>query len=65
MIREQALKKEKMDTREDTYAAIQKLLASLDDPFTRFLDPDKLASIRRGSRGSVTGGACQFIIKGL
>ncbi len=34
-VREAYLKKEPMETREQTYAAIEKLVASLDDPFTR------------------------------
>ena len=40
-----------MDTREQTYSAIVKLLSSLDDPFTRFLPPDRLAALRRGTAG--------------
>ena len=39
--RENALKKEKMSDREETYDAIRKMLQTLDDPFTRFLDPVK------------------------
>lgn len=51
-VREQYLKKEPMDNREQTYAAINKLLSSLDDPFTRFLTPDRLAALRRGNSGA-------------
>lgn len=36
-VREQALKQERMGDREETYAAIRKTLALLNDPFTRFL----------------------------
>ncbi|KAG1678173.1 hypothetical protein FOA52_016110 [Chlamydomonas sp. UWO 241] len=54
-IREKYLKQEPMDNRDQTYAAIMKLLASLDDPFTRFLPPDRLQALRRGTSGSVTG----------
>lgn len=55
--REKYLKNEPMNNREETYAAIRKLVASLNDPFSRFLEPEKLASVRRGSSGNVTGGA--------
>ncbi len=54
-VREQYLKSEPMDNRQQTYAAVTKLLASLDDPFTRFLKPDRLSALRRGTAGSVTG----------
>ena len=54
-VREKALKNEKMDNREETYAAIKRLLASLDDPFTRFLEPDQYSALRRSTSGSVTG----------
>lgn len=36
-VREKALKEEPMGDREETYAAIRKTLALLNDPFTRFL----------------------------
>lgn len=51
-VREQYLKSEAMDNREQTYAAINKLVSSLDDPFTRFLPPDRLAALRRGNSGA-------------
>ncbi|WIA31928.1 hypothetical protein OEZ86_002787 [Tetradesmus obliquus] len=54
-LRETYLKKEPMDRRAQTYDAIRKLLAVLDDPFTRFLEPSRLAALRRGTAGSVTG----------
>jgi carboxyl-terminal processing protease len=44
--RENALRNEPMNTREETYAAIKKMLSTLDDPFTRFLEPEKLKSLR-------------------
>ncbi|XP_024385319.1 carboxyl-terminal-processing peptidase 2, chloroplastic isoform X2 [Physcomitrium patens] len=53
--REDALKKEPMKTREETYAAIRKMLATLDDPFTRFLEPEKFKSLQSGTNGAVTG----------
>ncbi|CAI5527678.1 unnamed protein product [Closterium sp. Naga37s-1] len=53
--REQALKKEPMNNREQTYAAIRKMLASLDDPFTRFFEPGKFRSLKAGTQGQLTG----------
>ncbi|RVX07503.1 Carboxyl-terminal-processing peptidase 2, chloroplastic [Vitis vinifera] len=35
--------------------AIKKMLATLDDPFTRFLEPDKFKSLRSGTQGALTG----------
>lgn len=53
--RENALRNEPMNTREETYMAIKKMLATLDDPFTRFLEPDKFKSLRSGTQGALTG----------
>ncbi|THG20257.1 hypothetical protein TEA_029049 [Camellia sinensis var. sinensis] len=53
--RENALRNEPMNTREETYKAIRKMLATLDDPFTRFLEPEKFKSLRLGTQGSLTG----------
>ncbi|XP_020394331.1 carboxyl-terminal-processing peptidase 2, chloroplastic isoform X2 [Zea mays] len=53
--RENALRNEPMNTREETYAAIKKMLSTLDDPFTRFLEPEKLKSLRSGTQGALTG----------
>ncbi|PIA40100.1 hypothetical protein AQUCO_02500075v1 [Aquilegia coerulea] len=53
--RETALRNEPMNTREETYMAIRKMLATLDDPFTRFLEPEKFKSLRSGTQGALTG----------
>ncbi|XP_021290589.1 carboxyl-terminal-processing peptidase 2, chloroplastic-like isoform X2 [Herrania umbratica] len=53
--RENALRNEPMNNREETYMAIKKMLASLDDPFTRFLEPEKFKSLRSGTQGALTG----------
>jgi C-terminal processing protease CtpA/Prc len=50
-LRETYLKTEAMANRAQTYDAIRKLLAVLDDPFTRFLEPSRLAALRRGTAG--------------
>jgi hypothetical protein len=52
-VREQYMKKESFNNRTETYAAIRKLLATLDDPFTRFLEPEKLSALRRGTQGAL------------
>jgi hypothetical protein len=51
-VREQYLKKESLNNRKETYNAIRKLLATLEDPFTRFLEPEKLSALRRGTQGT-------------
>ncbi len=43
-----------MTSRAQTYAAISKLVASLDDPFTRFL----VRGEERGSKGGRRGTTC-------
>ncbi|CAN6878635.1 unnamed protein product [Brassica oleracea var. botrytis] len=53
--RESALRNEPMNNREETYMAIKKMIATLDDPFTRFLEPGKFQSLRSGTQGAVTG----------
>eukprot|EP00250_Pteridium_aquilinum_P014583 c22073_g1_i1 orf=202-1884(-) len=53
--REEALRREPMNNREQTYAAIRKMLMTLEDPFTRFLEPEKFNTLRTGTRGAVTG----------
>jgi C-terminal processing protease CtpA/Prc len=45
-VREDALKKQPLGSRAETHAAIRTLLASLGDPFTRFLDPEQYAALR-------------------
>ncbi|XVF62758.1 hypothetical protein PTKIN_Ptkin09bG0034100 [Pterospermum kingtungense] len=53
--RENALRNEPMNNREETYMAIRKMLATLNDPFTRFLEPEKFKSLRSGTQGALTG----------
>ncbi|KAK9905938.1 hypothetical protein WJX75_009244 [Coccomyxa subellipsoidea] len=54
-LRERYMKEEDMNSTKATYAAIRKALATLDDPFTRFLEPAQYAALRRGTAGSLTG----------
>lgn len=54
-VRERYLKDVPMRSRAETHAAIRTLLASLDDPFTRFLDPAATVATQAGRAGSVVG----------
>ena len=60
-IRQKALKKPLRD-RKQSYAAIQKMLASLDDPFTRFLNPEQYRSLRVNTSGELTGVGVQIAL---
>ena len=50
-LREKSLKTEPMDSREETYAAIRKAIAILNDPFTRFLEPARYQALRKVNSG--------------
>ncbi|NJK61705.1 MAG: PDZ domain-containing protein [Synechococcaceae cyanobacterium SM2_3_1] len=43
------------DTSEEAYDAIREVLEELDDPYTRFLDPDQYASMQIDTSGELTG----------
>lgn len=44
-----------MHDRSETYAAINKSIKSLNDPFTRLLEPSRYQALKRGNQGSVIG----------
>jgi carboxyl-terminal processing protease len=44
------------------YGAIQKMLKSLDDPFTRFLDPEQYRSLQVNTSGELTGVGLQIAL---
>ena len=44
-----------MSNRNETYATIANALKTLDDPFTRFLEPSIYQALKRGNQGSVIG----------
>jgi carboxyl-terminal processing protease len=46
--------------REDTYDAIEKMLATLEDPFTRLLRPDQYRSLRVNTSGELMGVGLQI-----
>ncbi|MCM1985141.1 S41 family peptidase [Lyngbya confervoides] len=59
-LREKALKKP-FANREAAYSAIQDLLGSLEDPFTRFLRPAQYRSLRTSTAGELSGVGLQVI----
>ncbi len=59
LVRQKALK-QTLNTREETYAAIRNMLASLDDPFTRLLEPDQYRSLQTNTSGELTGVGLQI-----
>ncbi len=52
----------KFNSHEDTYKAIREMLATLDDPFTRFLEPDKFKSMQTSTAGALTGVGLQIAV---
>ncbi len=50
-------------TNEDAYVAIDTMLSSLDDPYTRFLDPDEFADEKRAISGTLYGVGIQIGIR--
>jgi len=51
-----------LKTREETYTAIEEMLASLDDPFTRLLRPDQFRSMQTSTSGALTGVGLQIVV---
>lgn len=45
----------KLESREQTYAAIKEMLALLGDPFTRLLPPEEFRSMQTSTNGSLSG----------
>lgn len=45
----------KLKTKEDAYIAIETMLASLNDPYTRFLDPKEFSEETQSIKGSLKG----------
>ncbi|XGV96412.1 MAG: carboxyl-terminal processing protease CtpA [Leptolyngbya sp. BL-A-14] len=59
LVRQKAFKQPLSD-REQTYATIQQMLASLDDPFTRLLKPEQYRSLQTNTSGELTGVGLQI-----
>ena len=60
-LREKALQ-QRLDNREATYAAIQKMLGSLNDPFTRLLKPSQYRSLQVNTSGELSGVGLQIAL---
>lgn len=61
IVRQKALK-QPLDSREQTYTAVQKMLASLEDPFTRLLKPEQYRSLQTNTSGELTGVGLQIAL---
>jgi carboxyl-terminal processing protease len=61
-IREKTLKQH-LNNREEAYEAINKLLATLDDPFTRFLKPEQYRSLQVSTSGELSGVGLQIALE--
>lgn len=60
-VREKVLKS-KLETTEDAYNAIEQMLASLGDPFTRLLRPEQYQGLRISTTGELSGVGLQINI---
>ncbi len=60
-LREKFVKKP-LRTRAETYTAIEEMLSSLDDPFTRLLRPDQYHSLQVNTSGELSGVGLQINI---
>ncbi|MBD2294581.1 PDZ domain-containing protein [Anabaena sphaerica FACHB-251] len=60
-MRQNALKKP-LPNDQAAYTAIQNMLKSLDDPFTRFLDPEQYRSLQVNTSGELTGVGLQIAL---
>jgi carboxyl-terminal processing protease len=61
LVREKFLKRQLTD-QEQTYATIEEMLATLDDPFTRFLSPQQYRSLQVNTSGELSGVGLQINI---
>ncbi|MCG9884030.1 MAG: S41 family peptidase [Cyanobacteria bacterium] len=62
-VRERLLRRGLGD-REETYGVIREMLASLGDPFTRFLNPEQYRSLQTNTSGALTGVGLQIALNG-
>jgi carboxyl-terminal processing protease len=60
-VRQKVLEKPLSDQKA-AYGAIQNMLKSLDDPFTRFLDPEQYRSLQVNTSGELTGVGLQIAL---
>jgi carboxyl-terminal processing protease len=62
-VRKRALR-QPLRNRSETYEAIETLLKSLDDPFTRLLKPEQYRSLQMSTSGELTGVGLQIALDG-
>mgnify|MGYP006275531579 CR=1 FL=1 len=60
LLREKALKQLNLNRAQDAYQPIRDLLARLDDPFTRFLEPDQYRGLQVSTSGELSGVGLQI-----
>ncbi len=60
-LREKTLK-QRLDNREATYAAIEKMLGTLGDPFTRLMKPSQYRSLQVNTSGELSGVGLQIAL---
>lgn len=60
-LRENTLK-QRLDNREATYAAIEKMLGTLGDPFTRLMKPSQYRSLQVNTSGELSGVGLQIAL---
>lgn len=61
LLRQKALK-QPLNDKEQAYSAIQQMLATLEDPFTRLLKPDQYRSLQTNTSGELTGVGLQIAL---
>ena len=58
----EVLSKKPLRDRDETYTAIEEMLATLDDPFTRLLRPEQYHSLQVNTSGELSGVGLQINI---
>ncbi|MBE9230107.1 PDZ domain-containing protein [Phormidium sp. LEGE 05292] len=61
LVRQNAMK-QRIKSREEAYSVIVKMLASLDDPFTRHLQPSQYRNLQVSTSGELTGVGIQIAL---
>ncbi|MDJ0573209.1 MAG: PDZ domain-containing protein, partial [Pleurocapsa sp. MO_192.B19] len=59
-IRQEYINNASYDSKENAYKAIREMLAKLEDPYTRFLDPEEFQNMRIDTSGELTGVGIQI-----
>ena len=59
-VRQEFIKDASYDSQEDAYAAIREMLGRLEDPYTRFMNPEEFQNMRIDTSGELTGVGIQI-----